>query len=67
MTRRVIIGEFAFMTFASSSSQGITCSIWYLRRRATLVTAAGSIAEGMRSWVSEGRTSYLISCGGIRY
>jgi len=34
----------------------MTCSIWYLRRRATLVTASAGIAEGMRSLVLEGRT-----------
>ena len=56
MTFFVITGLLAFVIFHSSSSQGITCSIWYLRRRATRVTSAGGIAGSMQSLAFEGRT-----------
>ncbi len=52
----VMTGELALVTFHSSNSQGITCSIWYLRRSATFVTSAGGREEGGMSERLEGST-----------
>ena len=56
MTLFVMTGELAFLTFHSSSSHGMTCSIWYLRRNATLVTSAGGRAEGIAPSLVLGNT-----------
>lgn len=55
-TLRVMTALLARVIFASSSSKGMTRSIWYLSRIATFVTSAGGMADGRGSewWV--GRT-----------
>ena len=53
----MMTGLLAFVTFHSSSSHGMTCSIWYLRRSATLVTSVAGMAEGrVDSAALRGRT-----------
>ena len=56
ITLRVITGLLALVTCDSSSSHGMTCSIWYFRRRATFVTSAGGMADWSASLRVEGRT-----------
>lgn len=61
MTFFVMTGLFALVIFHSSSSQGMTCSIWYFRRSATRVTSAGGMAGSVYSLVLLGRTGKWIS------
>src|SRR4051794_27617658 len=67
----VIIGLLALVTFHSSNSMGTTSSIWYLRRRATLVTSFAGRPEGGKSVRLVGSTAarssaWLVTWGGER-
>ncbi len=62
-TFRVMTALLARVIFHSSSSKGMTRSIWYLSRIATFVTSAGGMADGRGSewWV--GRTMASVRGG----
>ena len=57
ITLRVMTGELALVIFHSSNSQGTTSSIWYLRRRATLVTSIAGYASCSSSDMTAGPVS----------